>query len=163
MKMITAIIRHDRLKALQEALERIGTTRYTLSATLGSGERNKADEEGGLRQHLRLEIAVQDGQEQEVVSAFRDAGTSGARGEGVIFVSQLQRAIKIRTGEESGTLLGDDYLQQPGAAPEWYAGNAKFAEVISAADFTRCGLSKLGQAELDYLDGWLRRFISESV
>lgn len=113
MKLIQGIIRNDRLKDVQRALEKIGVTVYTLSATIGSGERHRgdADDRGSLRPHLRLEIAVPDSLEDHVIAAIRSAADVGESAEGVIFVLPLQRAVKIRTGQEGNpAIMPDNYV-----------------------------------------------------
>ena len=112
MKLIQGIIRNDRLNDVQRALEAIGVTVYTLSATIGSGQRHKgdADDRGSLRPHLRLEVAVPDSFEEKIVRTLREAAGRGDSAEGVIFVLPLQRAIKIRTGEEgSPAIMPENY------------------------------------------------------
>ena len=68
MKLVQAFIRNGRLADVRAGHEAVGITVYTLTATLGSGERHKADSvSGGLRQHLCLEIAIPDQLEETVV------------------------------------------------------------------------------------------------
>ena len=113
MKLVQGIIRNDRLADVQKALESIGVTVYTLSATIGSGERHRGDagDLSSLRPHLRLEVAIPDSLEEKIVETVREAAGHGESAEGVIFVLDLKRAIKIRTGQEGNpAIMPDDYV-----------------------------------------------------
>ena len=108
MKMVMAFIRNDRLRSAQEALGKIGITAYTVSATIGVGEHGRqASQEGQpeLLQHLRIEVAVRDHWEDQVVEALIRAGRSGEQSQGIILVYDIARAVKIRTGEEGDNIL----------------------------------------------------------
>ena len=106
MKMVMAFIRNDRLRSAQEALGEIGITAYTISATLGVGEHGgQSSRQPELLQHLRIEIAVLDQWEDQVVEALIRAGRSGEQSQGIILVYDIARAVKIRTGEEGDNIL----------------------------------------------------------
>ena len=55
----------------------------------------------------KIELACRDDQADQIVEIIEQRGCTHQPGDGIIFVSELQRAVKIRTGEE-----GDDILQR---------------------------------------------------
>ncbi len=101
MKMVMAIVRNDRLASIQESLRDAGITAYTVSATIGMGEHDREQP----RQHLKIEVAIQDMWENTAVEALRKGASTGEPAEGMIFVYPLDRALKIRTGEEGEGIL----------------------------------------------------------
>ncbi len=103
MKMVVAMIENDRLKQAQSRLEDMGITGYTISATIGAGEHSGKSFAVGMRQHLKIEVATPDMWVDSVVDALRSAAGAGASG--VIFVYTLDRAVKIRTGDEGEGFL----------------------------------------------------------
>ena len=103
MKIVVAMIENDKLKQAQSNFEEIGITGYTVSATIGAGEHSGASSDVGMRQHLKIEVATPDMWVDPVVDALRSAAGAGASG--VIFVYTLDRAVKIRTGEEGERFL----------------------------------------------------------
>jgi nitrogen regulatory protein P-II 1 len=82
---------------------------YSLSVTnvLGSGRQKGFTEtyrgvqmEVNLLKKVRLEIAVNDSFEPLAIEAIKTAGQTGNEGDGVIFVVELAKAMRIRTGED---------------------------------------------------------------
>ena len=108
MQLIQAFIRNDRLQDVQIALEAAGIVSYTVSATIGSGERHPGDanDRNSLRQHLRFEVAAPDWQASQIVNVIRKAAAHDAEAEGIILVLPISRAVKIRTGVEGDAALG---------------------------------------------------------
>ena len=105
MKMVVAFIRNERLQQVQDALLKSGITGFTISPTLGVGELRGAEGRGGLVQHIRVEAAVPDTWLDHAVGVLRAASATGRHGDGVIFVYNLERAIKIRSGTEGESVL----------------------------------------------------------
>ena len=101
MKMVMAIVRNDRLSGIQESLRDAGITAYTVSATIGVGEHGGEQP----RQHLKIEMAIPDMWENAALRALRRGGSNGESSEGIIFVYTLDRALKIRTGDEGEGIL----------------------------------------------------------
>ena len=108
MKMVMALIRNECLSQVQEALMNAGFTAFTVSATLGvqklPGSPGPSGQQG-IAHHIRLEAAVPDSWVHWAVDILREAATTGQPGDGVIFVYDLERAVKIRTGEEGDPIL----------------------------------------------------------
>ena len=108
MKMVMALVRNECLQQVQKALMDTGIFAFTVSPTLGVGELRGAPEPSGRQgmvQHLRVEAAVPDSWADLAVDILRRAGATGRPGDGVVFVYGLERAVKIRTGEEGDPIL----------------------------------------------------------
>ena len=108
MKMVMALVRNERLQKVQDALLKAGITGFTISATLGMGELRKSGVppgRQGMVQHIRVEAAVPDTWTDRAVNILRDASATGHAGDGLIFVYRLDRAVKIRSGQEGEDIL----------------------------------------------------------
>lgn len=113
MKMIVAIIRPERVEAVQEALIRREVFLMTASDVRGCGRQRGYKEQyrGGegvirLLSKVKLEIAVNDEFVQPTVEAIMGAAHSGNIGDGKIFVLPLEECYRIRTGEEGSIAIG---------------------------------------------------------
>lgn len=112
MKLITAIIKPFKLDDVRDALGEVGVTGMTVSEVKGFGRQKGhtelyrgAEYVVDFLPKLKLEIAVPDADADRVVETIVETAASGRIGDGKIFVSSLERAVRIRTGEE-----GDDAL-----------------------------------------------------
>jgi nitrogen regulatory protein P-II 2 len=113
MKMIIAIIRPERVEAVQEALMRREVFLMTASDVRGCGRQRGFKEqyrgnEGVIRllSKVKLEIAVNDDFVKPTVEAIMSAAHSGNIGDGKIFVLPLEECYRIRTGEEGSVAIG---------------------------------------------------------
>ena len=109
MKMIVAIIRPEKVEAVQNALGKVEVYLMTASDVRGCGRQRgfKENYRGGegiirLLSKVKLEIAVNDEFVDPAVNAIMDAAHSGNIGDGKIFVLPLEECYRIRT-KESGT------------------------------------------------------------
>ncbi|GEM47075.1 P-II family nitrogen regulator [Deinococcus cellulosilyticus] len=107
MKLITAIIRPDRLGLVKEALFRVGVTGISLSKVSGhGGEREIIEHYRGTQvrmefhEKVQLQIAVSEPFVDVTVNAILQSARTGEVGDGKIFVQPLDRVIRIRTGEQ---------------------------------------------------------------
>jgi nitrogen regulatory protein P-II 2 len=106
MKLITAIIKPFKLEDVRDALTRIGVTGMTITEVKGYG-RQKGHKEiyrgaeyaVNFLPKLRVDVAVQTGQVDNVIGAISNAAKTGQIGDGKIFVTGLDHAVRIRTGE----------------------------------------------------------------
>jgi nitrogen regulatory protein P-II 1 len=112
MKLITAVIRPEKLPNVKEALFKIGVTGVTLSRVSGhGGEREVLEHYRGTQVRLefhekvKLEIAVSDAFVERTVKTISSAARSGEVGDGKIFVQALEQVIRIRTGENDADAL----------------------------------------------------------
>ncbi|MES3035538.1 MAG: P-II family nitrogen regulator [Gemmatimonadota bacterium] len=112
MKLITTIIRPDRLPHVKEALFRIGVTGITLSRASGHGGETEVVENfrGSsvvleFHEKVKVEMAVSEPFVEATIRAIVSAARTGQVGDGKIFVQPLERVIRIRTGEENVAAL----------------------------------------------------------
>ncbi|MDH3788707.1 MAG: P-II family nitrogen regulator [Xanthomonadales bacterium] len=112
MKMITAIIKPFKLDDVRDAIAEIGIQGMTVTEVRGFGRQKGhtelyrgAEYVVDFLPKLKLEIAVPDEQVDVAVEAIADAAASGRIGDGKIFVAPLDKAVRIRTGEEGDKAL----------------------------------------------------------
>jgi nitrogen regulatory protein PII len=112
MKLITAIVRPHKLQDVKDALSKIGVTGLTVTDVRGAGkqkgqvERYRGSEYSiDLLTKSKIEIATADDQCEDAIDAIRKTACTGEIGDGKIFISNLEDAIRIRTGER-----GEDAL-----------------------------------------------------
>jgi nitrogen regulatory protein PII len=112
MKMITAIIKPFKLDDVRDAVAEAGMHGMTVTEVRGFGRQKGhtelyrgAEYVVDFLPKLKLEVAVPDDQVDAVVEAIADSASSGRIGDGKIFVSPLERVVRIRTGEEGDQAL----------------------------------------------------------
>ncbi len=116
MKYIIAIIRPEKLEAVQQALSECDVYLMTVSDVRGCGRQRGFTEVYRAQEHvirlipkIKLEIAVNDAFAEPAVEAIVKAGRSGdcgQVGDGKIFVFEMQDCIQIRTGETGMVAIG---------------------------------------------------------
>lgn len=112
MKLITAIVRPERLQAVKEALFSAGVRGITISRVSGHGG------QGGIvetyrgspyvvefHEKVQIQIAVSDPFVQPALDAIVTSARTGNVGDGKIFIQPLERVVRIRTGEEDAEAL----------------------------------------------------------
>ncbi|MBI1319123.1 MAG: P-II family nitrogen regulator [Candidatus Hydrogenedens sp.] len=112
MKKVEAIIKPFKLDEVKEALSEVGVQGLTVTEVKGFG-RQKGHKElyrGAeyvveFLPKVKLEIVVTDEKLKEVVEAITKAASTGRIGDGKIFVSPIEEAIRIRTGESGDIVL----------------------------------------------------------
>ncbi len=112
MKLITCVIRPERLTAVKEALFRAGVTGITLSRVSGhGGEREIVEHYRGsslvleFRDKVKIEMACSEPFVEPTIEAILSAARTGEVGDGKIFVQPLDRVVRIRTGERDNAAL----------------------------------------------------------
>ncbi len=113
MKLITAIIRPEKLDEVRQSLIAAEITRITVTRCAGRGQAEHVDIYRGLEvapalaPKIRLDIACNDEFKQITVDAILSAARSddGEIGDGKIFVTNLEECIRIRTGEQGGSAI----------------------------------------------------------
>lgn len=112
MKKIEAIIKPFKLEDVREALMEIGVTGLTATEVKGFGRQKGHTELYRGAEYVvdfipkvKLEIGVDDGLVDACVEAIIKAARTGKIGDGKIFVTDLERAVRIRTGEENADAL----------------------------------------------------------
>ena len=112
MKMIMAIIKPFKLDDVREALSEAGVNGITATEVKGFGRQKGhtelyrgAEYVVDFLPKIKLEVAVADDQAERVVEAIMHAAGTGKIGDGKIFVYDLDRVVRIRTGELDGDAL----------------------------------------------------------
>ena len=112
MKLVIAVIKPFKLDDVRDALTRIGVNGMTVTDVKGYGRQKGhmevyrgAEYAINFLPKLRLEIAVSSEQADQVVDAITVAAKTGKIGDGKIFVTPLDHAVRIRTGETDATAL----------------------------------------------------------
>ena len=112
MKLVTAIVKPHRVEEVKQALQGLGIQGLTLSEVRGYGrQRGHTEVYRGAEYTVdfvpkaRLDILVTDGQVDEVVDTLIAAARTDQVGDGKVWVTTVDQAVRIRTGEQ-----GDDAL-----------------------------------------------------
>ena len=113
MKYITAIIQPDRMDDVLQRLAANDIHLVTVSNVVGRGRQKGVaevyrshKESGSLLRKVKLEIAVNDEFVQPAIDAIMGGARTGQIGDGKIFIFDLPRVIRIRTGEEGREAIG---------------------------------------------------------
>ena len=112
MKLVTAIIKPFKLDEVREALSSIGVQGITVTEVKGFGRQKGhtelyrgAEYVVDFLPKVKLEVVVDDGLAERVVEAIENAARTGRIGDGKIFVSTIEEALRIRTGEKGGDAI----------------------------------------------------------
>ena len=112
MKLIEAIIRPTKIDDVKEALSAIGIQGMTVSDVRGYGrQRGRTEKYRGstyivnLLPKVKVEFVVKDDIAEEAVETILTAAKTGEIGDGKVFVSEVEQAIRIRTGEHGETAV----------------------------------------------------------
>lgn len=112
MKLVTAVIKPFKLEDVRTALNAIGVQGLTAIEVKGYGQqKGEADIYRGtdykvtFLPKVKIEVAVTDDIVDATVDAIKHAANTGRIGDGKIFVTALERVVRIRTGEEDGAAL----------------------------------------------------------
>ena len=112
MKLIMAIIKPFKLDDVREALTPLGVQGLTVSEVKGFGRQKGqteiyrgAEYQVNFLPKLKIEVAVPADLAEQVVEAIMKAARTGKIGDGKIFIMDLERAVRIRTGELDAAAL----------------------------------------------------------
>ena len=112
MKKIDAIIQPHKLDAVKDALKSIGIDGITVSEVRGHGRQKGHTEvyrgqeyNVDLLPKVKLEMVVPDAQVEGVLTALAEAARSGNIGDGKIFVTPVEEAVRIRNGDRGELAL----------------------------------------------------------
>ena len=113
MKLVIAIIQPHRLDEVKKELYAANVNLITVTEVLGHGRQAGIDEfyrgvreTGNLLRKIQLEIAVNDNFVEPTIKAIIQGARTGKIGDGKIFILDLPRCIRIRTGEEGHQAIG---------------------------------------------------------
>ena len=112
MKLVTAIIKPFKLDDVRAALSDIGVSGMTVTEVKGFGRQRGHTELYRGAEYVvdfvpktRIEVAVKDSLVDQVVEAIINAAKTGKVGDGKIFITSLERVLRIRTGEADDQAL----------------------------------------------------------
>jgi nitrogen regulatory protein P-II 1 len=112
MKMVMAVIKPFKLDDVREALSDAGVAGITVTEVKGFGRQKGhtelyrgAEYVVDFLPKIKLEVAVTDEQADAVVESIMQAAGTGKIGDGKVFVWDLERVVRIRTGELDGDAL----------------------------------------------------------
>jgi nitrogen regulatory protein P-II 2 len=112
MKIVMAIIKPFKLDEVRDALTGLGVHGLTVTEVKGYGRQKGhteiyrgAEYAVSFLPKLKIEVAVSSEQAEKVVEAIAAAAKTGQIGDGKIFVTSIEHAVRIRTGETDGEAL----------------------------------------------------------
>ena len=107
MKLITAIVKPFKLDDVKDALKAVGVQGITVSEVRGFGRQGCHSETYRGAEYkidfvpkVRLELVVDDGSVDAAIAAIKASAVTGKIGDGKIWVANIDRLVRIRTGEE---------------------------------------------------------------
>ena len=112
MKKVEAIIKPFKLDDVREALSEIGLTGMTVTEVKGFGRQKGhtelyrgAEYVVDFLPKVKIEVVINSAQLDACIEAISKVASTGKIGDGKIFVSDIQRVVRIRTGEENEAAL----------------------------------------------------------
>jgi nitrogen regulatory protein P-II 2 len=112
MKLIIAIIKPSKLDEVREALGQVGVNGMTVTEAKGYGRQKGhteiyrgAEYTVDFLPKIRIEVVVDDPQAEPVIETIRTVANTGQIGDGKIFVTTIEHALRIRTGETDAQAL----------------------------------------------------------
>ena len=112
MKKIEAIIKPFKLDEVREALSEVGVTGLTVTEVKGFGRQKGhtelyrgAEYVVDFLPKIKIELVIADSAVEQAIEAIIKAARTGKIGDGKIFVWDLERVVRIRTGELDGDAL----------------------------------------------------------
>lgn len=112
MKLVTAVIDPRRWDAVHDALIRFGVAGMTVAEVQGYGRQRGHTEmyrgeayDVALVPKLRLEVVVDEGDAEDVVGIVVRAARTGRTGDGKVWVTRVDTAVRVRTGERDAAAL----------------------------------------------------------
>ena len=112
MKLVTAIIKPHMLDEVRDTLSRVGVAGLTVTEVKGFGRQKGhteiyrgAEYSVDFVPKIKIEVVVPDNRAETVVDTIKSAARTGQIGDGKVFVSDMEQAVRIRTSE-----AGEDAL-----------------------------------------------------
>ena len=112
MKLVSAIVKPFKLEEVRDALSALGVQGMTVTPVKGFGRQKGhteiyrgAEYVVNFVPKVKIDIVIGDAEEDKVVEAIRSAAAMGRIGDGKIFVSPIDQAVRIRTGEVDDAAL----------------------------------------------------------
>ena len=112
MKKVEAIIRPEKLEAVRQALIEVDSPGLMITEIEGHGKQKGLTQQWRGRKYkvellakVKIEIVVKDQDVERITKAISEAAKTGKIGDGKIFISDIENAIRIRTGEKGEATL----------------------------------------------------------
>jgi nitrogen regulatory protein P-II 2 len=112
MKMITAVIKPFKLDDVREALSNLGVQGITVSEVKGFGRQKGhtelyrgAEYVVDFLPKVKIEAAISDEMVEEAIDIITTSANTGKIGDGKIFITSIEEAVRIRTGETGAEAL----------------------------------------------------------
>jgi nitrogen regulatory protein PII len=112
MKLVMAIFKPFKLDEVRDALTELGIQGLTVSEVKGFGRQKGqteiyrgAEYAVNFLPKVKIEVVIEDSLVERTVDAIRKAASTGKIGDGKIFVTPVEQAIRIRTGEAGADAL----------------------------------------------------------
>jgi nitrogen regulatory protein PII len=112
MKKIEAIIKPFKLDEVKDALNALGIQGMTVTEVKGYGRQKGhvelyrgAEYDVAFIPKVKIEVVVDDGIAEKVVSTIQEKAKTGKIGDGKIFITKIEEIIRIRTGERGETAI----------------------------------------------------------
>jgi nitrogen regulatory protein PII len=112
MKLVMAIFKPFKLDEVRDALTGLGIQGLTVSEVKGFGRQKGhteiyrgAEYAVSFLPKVKIEVVIEDGLVERTVEAIRKAAGTGKIGDGKIFVTSVEQAVRIRTGESGADAL----------------------------------------------------------
>ena len=112
MKLVVAIIKPFKLDEVRQALTEIGVHGMTVTEVKGFGRQKGhteiyrgAEYVVNFLPKLRIEVAIDSGMAEKVIEAITSRARTGQIGDGKVFVTNIESAVRIRTGETDSDAL----------------------------------------------------------
>jgi len=112
MKLVSAIIKPFKLDEVRDSLTSVGVSGLTVSEVKGFGRQKGqteiyrgAEYAVSFLPKVKIEVVIEDPLVERTVDAIRKAAGTGKIGDGKIFVTPVEQAVRIRTGESGADAL----------------------------------------------------------
>ena len=112
MKKVEAIIRPEKLPVVRRALEDLGLGGMTITQVAGHGNQRGITQQWkgntytiDLLTKTKLELVVDDSVLERVLTAIKEAASTGEIGDGKVFVTDVEDVMRVRTGERGASAL----------------------------------------------------------
>jgi len=112
MKKLEVIIRPEKLDGVRSALDKVGYTGLMITEIEGHGKQRGVVQQWRGEKYkveylpkIKIEIVVKDADVERIVKAIIESAKTGEIGDGKIFISDIENAIRIRTGERGEAAL----------------------------------------------------------
>jgi nitrogen regulatory protein P-II 1 len=112
MKLVTAILKPQKLEAVKDALQSIGVQGMTVSEVQGFGRQGGhtevyrgAEYKVTLLPKVKIEAVVDDKKVNEIIDVIVNTASNGSIGDGKVWVSPIEDIVRVRTGERGTTAI----------------------------------------------------------